>query len=84
MENNVKQQRAPSLICATVTADSWYKTGVKLKNLVISDLNRNEVIEGQGKLGENNVTQSQANSTGVQPEQKVKNKLRNLSCYIYC
>jgi hypothetical protein len=46
--------------------------------LVTPNLNKNDVIEGAGKLDKNDVTWGQANSTAMLPDQKV-NKAKDLT-----
>jgi hypothetical protein len=49
--------------------------------LVTSDVNKNNINRGAGKLGKNDVTMPEANSTGMPPDQKV-NKDEELT-YLY-
>ncbi len=40
--------------------------------IIILDVNKNDFIQGAGKLGQNDITCGQANITGVPPQQKIK------------
>jgi hypothetical protein len=44
--------------------------GLLRDRLVISKVNKNDVIQGAGWLGQNDVTWGQANSTGMPSNQK--------------
>jgi hypothetical protein len=44
----------------------------KKDSLVTPDVNKNDVMRGAGKLGRNNITQGQANKTGMSNNQKSK------------
>jgi hypothetical protein len=52
--------------------------------LVIPDVNKNDIIQGTGKQGQNDVTLGQGNSTCMPPDQKSKqNWVTSLSLYKY-
>ncbi len=49
-------------------------------SLAIHDVDKNDVIQGAGQLGKNDINQGQANSTGEPPDPKSKQSgVTNLS-----